>query len=487
MDTLKDILYKAGSVKVQGDTAVSVKGLTADSRAVQKDWIFIAVKGTQVDGHLYIDKAIELGASVIICMTIPFTFTPNVTYVQVEDSSHAVGICAANFYDNPSENIKIVGITGTNGKTTVTTLLFNLFTSLGYTAGLISTVVNKIGNREIPSTHTTPDPVSLQALLAEMVAAGSEYCFMEVSSHALVQKRTIGIDFTGALFTNISHDHLDYHSTFKEYIYAKKLLFDGLGKNAFAIFNEDDQNGEVMVQNCNARKRSFALKTMADYKARILENLISGLHLSIDGNEMYSQLIGQFNASNLLAVYAISQELQQEKFDVLTKLSSLSSVEGRFQQMTSEKHIMAVVDYAHTPDALMNVLKTIKTLRTGNEQVITVVGCGGNRDKTKRPEMAKIAAEFSDKVVLTSDNPRSEEPDEIIKDMAAGLDPVALAKTLQISNRKEAIKLACTLAQTGDIILIAGKGHEKYQDIKGVKHPFDDLETVETTFKLLNK
>ena len=264
-------------------------------------------------------------------------------------------------------------------------------------------------------------------------------------------------------------------------------MFDGLGKNAFAIFNEDDQNGEVMVQNCNARKKSFALKTMADYKARILENLISGLHLSIDGNEMYSQLIGQFNASNLLAVYAISQELQQEKFDVLTKLSSLSSVEGRFQQMTSEKHIMAVVDYAHTPDALMNVLKTIKTLRTGNEQVITVVGCGGNRDKTKRPEMAKIAAEFSDKVVLTSDNPRSEEPDEIIKDMAAGLDPVALAKTLQISNRKEAIKLACTLAQTGDIILIAGKGHEKYQDIKGVKHPFDDLETVETTFKLLNK
>lgn len=487
MKTLKDILYKAGSIAVKGDTTISVKGITADSREVKKHWIFLAVKGTQVDGHLFIEKAIDSGASVIICETMPSIVSVNVTYVQVEDSSHALGICAANFYDNPSENIKIIGVTGTNGKTTVTTLLYDLFTSLGYTVGLISTVVNKIGNRDIPSTHTTPGPVSLQALLAEMVKAGNEYCFMEVSSHALVQKRTEGIDFTGALFTNISHDHLDFHSTFKEYIYAKKLLFDGLSKNAFAIFNEDDQNGEVMVQNCKALKRSFALKTMADYKARILENLISGLHLSIDGNEMYSQLIGQFNASNLLAVYAISQELEQDKLEVLTKLSSLSSVEGRFQQMTSEKQIMAVVDYAHTPDALMNVLKTIKTLRTGNEQVITVVGCGGDRDKTKRPEMAKIAAELSTKVVLTSDNPRSEQPDEIIKDMVAGLDPVALAKTLQISDRKEAIKLACTLAQPHDIILIAGKGHEKYQDIKGVKHPFDDLETVETTFKLLNK
>ena len=487
METLKDILYKAGSVEVQGDTAISVKGITADSRAVQKDWIFIAVNGTQVDGHQYIDKAIELGASVVVCVTMPSEFEPGVTYVKVDDSSKALGICAANFYDNPSNNLKVIGVTGTNGKTTVTTLLFNLFTALGYTTGLISTVVNKIGDRDIPSTHTTPDPVSLQALLAEMVAAGSEYCFMEVSSHALVQKRTAGLDFTGALITNISHDHLDYHSTFKEYIYAKKLLFDGLGKNAFAIINEDDQNGEVMLQNCKARKRSFALKTMADYKAKILENLISGLHLNIDGNEMYSQLIGQFNASNLLAVYAISQELEQDKFEVLTKLSSLNSVEGRFQQMTSEKQIMAVVDYAHTPDALMNVLKTIKTLRTGNEQVITVVGCGGNRDKTKRPEMAKIAAELSTRVVLTSDNPRLEQPDEIIKDMAAGLDPVALAKTLQISDRKEAIKLACTLAQPHDIILIAGKGHEKYQDINGVKQPFDDFETVETTFKLLNK
>ncbi len=487
MKTLKDILYKAGSIEIQGNTNVAVNGITADSREASKDFIFVAVKGTQVDGHLYIDKAIGLGASIIVCTTIPANPLPHVTYVKVENSAHALGICAANFYDNPSENIKVIGVTGTNGKTTITTLLFNLFTELGYNVGLLSTVVNKIGKREIPSTHTTPDSVSLQALLATMVESGCEYCFMEVSSHALAQKRTSGIDFSGALFSNISHDHLDYHKTFKEYIYAKKLLFDGLSKSAFAIYNEDDQNGEVMVQNCNAKIRSFALKTMADYKAKILENLISGLHLNIDGNELYSKLIGQFNASNLLAVYAITQELEQDKFEVLTKLSSLNSVEGRFQQMTSDKQIMAVVDYAHTPDALMNVLKTIKTLRSGNEQVITVVGCGGDRDKAKRPEMAKIAAEFSNKLVLTSDNPRSESAEEIIKDMAAGLDPNAMAKTLQITDRKEAIKLACTLAQPMDIILIAGKGHEKYQEINGVKYPFDDFETVETTFKMLHK
>ncbi len=487
MKLLKDILYKAGSVSVNGDTNVELNGITADSRQVKTEWLFVAVRGTNVDGHHYIDKAISQGAKAIICVATPSELAPGVTYVQVEDSAYALGVCAANFYDNPSENIKVVGITGTNGKTTVTTLLHNLFTELGYTVGLLSTVVNKIGTREIPSTHTTPDPVSLQALLAEMSAAGCEYCFMEVSSHALVQKRTAGIEFTGALFTNISHDHLDYHNTFKEYIYAKKALFDGLGKSSFAVINEDDTNGEIMVQNCNARVKSFALKTMADYKGKVLDNLITGLHLNIDGNEVYSKLIGQFNASNLLAVYAITQELEQEKFEVLTKLSSLGSVEGRFQQITSENEIIAVVDYAHTPDALLNVLKTIKTLRTGNEQVITVVGCGGDRDKTKRPEMAKIAAELSTKVVLTSDNPRTEDPEEIIKDMVSGLDPVALAKTLQISNRKEAIKLACTLAQPSDIILIAGKGHEKYQDINGIKHPFDDLETVESTFKLLNK
>ncbi len=487
MNVLKDILYRAGSISVAGNTSVEVNGISSDSREVAKDWIFVAVPGTQVNGHDFIDKAISSGASVIICEVLPDSLDDAVTYVQVEDSSYALGICAANYYDNPSSNLKVIGVTGTNGKTTITTLLFNLFTALGYKVGLISTVINRIGNQEIKATHTTPNAVALQALLAKMVAEGCEYCFMEVSSHALHQNRTAGLDFTGALFSNITHDHLDYHKTFKEYIYAKKLLFDGLSKSAFAIYNEDDQNGEVMVQNCKARKRSFALKTMADYKAKILENLISGLHLTIDGNELYTKLIGHFNASNLLAVYAISQELEQDKMEVLTHLSSLSSVEGRFQQIVSDQEIIAVVDYAHTPDALMNVLKTIKTLRTGNEQVITVVGCGGDRDKSKRPEMAKIAAEFSNKVVLTSDNPRTEVPETIIMDMAAGLDPVAMAKTLQITDRKEAIKLACTLAQPHDIILIAGKGHEKYQEINGVKHPFDDLEAVQNTFKLLEK
>lgn len=487
MNNLKDILYKAKTTSVIGNTDIPVRGISADSRQIKPEWAFVAVSGTQVDGHDYIDQAISQGATAIICSDTPKNIKDGVTYVEVEDTAKAIGVCAANYYNNPSEDLKIVGITGTNGKTTITTLLYNLFTELGYKVGLLSTVINKIGTREIPSTHTTPDPVSLQQLLSEMVHEGCEYCFMEVSSHALIQNRTAGIKFTGGLFSNISHDHLDYHKTFKEYIYAKKLLFDHLPKTAFAIYNEDDQNGEIMVQNCSAKIKSFALKTMADYKAKILENLISGLHLTMDGNEIYSKLIGQFNASNLLAVYAVSQELEQDKLEVLTKLSSLSSVEGRFQQITSPKQIMAVVDYAHTPDALLNVLKTIKTLRTGNEQVITVVGCGGDRDKKKRPEMAKIAADLSNRVVLTSDNPRSEAPDEIIQDMAAGLDPSSLAKTLQITDRKEAIKLACTLAQPQDIILIAGKGHEKYQEIKGVKHPFDDLETIETTFKLLNK
>ena len=406
-----------------------------------------------------------------------------VNYVQVKNSRYAAGIIASNFFGNPSENLKLVGITGTNGKTTTATLLYELFVALGYKVGLISTVRNMINGVEVAATHTTPDPINLNKLLAEMVEAGCEFCFMEVSSHALHQHRVAGLEFTGAIFTNITHDHLDYHETFSNYIAAKKMLFDGLSSKAFALVNVDDKNGEVMVQNTKAKIISYGLKSMADRKAKILENNLTGLILNIDGQEVITRLIGSFNAYNILSVYAAAIELKEEKLQILTTLSNLHSPEGRFQFFKTPNNILGIVDYAHTPDALDNVLSTIHELRTGNEKLLTLVGCGGDRDKTKRPEMARIAAEGSDKVILTSDNPRSEEPQQIIEDMKKGLNPVTVRKAVTILDRSEAIRTACMLAQSGDIILVAGKGHEKYQEIKGVRTPFDDMEILTANLK----
>jgi UDP-N-acetylmuramoyl-L-alanyl-D-glutamate--2,6-diaminopimelate ligase len=483
MKLLKDILYKAGLEEVSGTTNLAVSGIVFDSRKVKKDSLFIATRGTNVDGHAYINKAIELGALAIVCEEYPETLLENITYVKVKDTAFALAIIASNFYDNPSEKLKLVGVTGTNGKTTTVTLLYNLFKQLGYTVGLLSTVKNKIQNEVIPSTHTTPDAVALNELLSKMVEKGCQYAFMEVSSHAVVQHRTTGLTFAGGVFTNITHDHLDYHKTFDEYIKAKKGFFDKLGDEAFALTNKDDANGKVMLQNTSATKVTYALKSVADHKCRIIENHLNGLLLNIDGQELWVKLIGNFNAYNVLAVYSVAILLKQDRTNVLTALSLLNAVEGRFQQIKSTSGIIGIVDYAHTPDALKNVLETIKTIRTGNEQVITLIGCGGDRDTSKRPVMAKIACELSNKVILTSDNPRSEDPEEILNQMQAGIDPVEMKKTLRISDRKEAIRTACTFAKPGDIILIAGKGHENYQEIKGVKHPFDDYEILKETIK----
>lgn len=487
MKLLKDILFRARIQEVVGSTNVAVEHLAMDSRQVQPLTLFVAVPGVTVDGHQFISTAIEKGATAIVCERIPENPLSHVTYVKVLNSAEALGYIASNFYDNPSEKIFIVAVTGTNGKTTTATLLYELVRKLGYKAGLLSTVVNKINAKILPATHTTPDAVSLNKLLSEMVEAGCNYCMMEASSHALHQHRLTGTIVKGALFTNITHDHLDYHQTFNEYIKAKKILFDTLPSTSFAIVNNDDRHSEVMLQNCKAAKKTMALQSMADYKAKVLENSFSGLHLFIDNQDLYTQLIGGFNAYNILAVYAACVELGMDKLEVLTALSTLNAPEGRFQYIKSSTGITAVVDYAHTPDALKNVLKTIKDIRTGNENIITLVGCGGDRDKTKRPEMARIAAEFSDRIILTSDNPRSENPDTIIQEMKEGLDPVMMKKTLSITDRREAIKLACTLAQSSDIILVAGKGHEKYQEIGGVKHPFDDFETVKETLTTLDK
>ncbi len=487
MKLLKDILFRARIMNVIGSTNVAVEHITMDSRAVKPFSLFVAVDGVTVNGHNYITKAIEAGAVAIVCEKMPEEIIENITYVQVQSSSESLGIVADNFYDNPSQQIKIVAVTGTNGKTTTATLLFRLLRKMGRKAGLLSTVVNKINEKEIAATHTTPDAVSLNSLLRDMVNEGCEYCFMEASSHALHQNRLAGIKISGAIFTNITHDHLDYHKTFNEYIKAKKILFDSLPSSAFALTNRDDRLGDIMLQNCNACKRSYALQTMADYKAKVIENSFGGLHLTLDGQEIYTKLIGSFNAYNLLAVYATAIELGLDKTDVLIALSALEAPEGRFQYIRTHTGIIAVVDYAHTPDALENVLHTIKDIRTGTEQVITLVGCGGDRDKTKRPQMARIAALLSDKVVLTSDNPRSENPDTIINEMKQGLELSLAKKTLALTDRREAIKLACTLAQPGDIILIAGKGHEKYQEISGVKHPFDDYTIAGETLNTLEK
>ena len=486
MRLLTDILYKAGLEEIIGTTNVAVSSLTFDSRKVKKDSLFVAVRGTVVDGHNFIAQAIEAGAIAVICEELPENKIENITYVKVKNAGHALGIIASNFYDNPSQKLKLVGVTGTNGKTTTVTLLYNLFKSLGYTVGLLSTVKNKIHNEELQATHTTPDAIALNELLSQMVEKGCQYVFMEVSSHAIAQHRVSGITFAGGVFTNITHDHLDYHKTFDEYIKAKKTFFDNLSEDAFALTNKDDANGMVMLQNTKAHRVTYAIKTAADHKCKIIENHLSGLLLNIDTKEVWVKLIGTFNAYNVLTVYSAALLLKQDTTNILTALSTLNSVEGRFQYLKSETGIIGIVDYAHTPDALKNVLETIKGIRTGNEQVITLAGCGGDRDAAKRPVMAHIACEFSNKVILTSDNPRSEDPEEILNQMLKGINPVDAKKTLRIADRKEAIKTACSLAKQGDIILLAGKGHEKYQEIKGVKHPFDDFEILKETLKILN-
>lgn len=486
MKLLKDILYRTGIEEVVGSTNVAIENVCIDSREAKKFSLFIAVRGTLTDGHAYIEKAIEQGALAIVCEELPKELKKEVNYVQVKNSRYAAGVIASNFFDNPSQSLKLVGVTGTNGKTTTATLLYELFKALGYKVGLISTVRNLINDTVVAATHTTPDPINLNRLLAEMVDAGCEFCFMEVSSHALDQHRVAGIEFAGAIFTNITHDHLDYHETFSNYIKAKKMLFDGLSSKAFALVNVDDKNGEVMVQNTKAKIVTYGLKSMADRKAKILENNLTGLILNIDGQEVITRLIGSFNAYNILSVYGAALELKEEKLQILTTLSNLHSPDGRFQFIKTENNILGIVDYAHTPDALENVLSTIHELRTGNEKLVTLVGCGGDRDKTKRPEMARIAAEGSDKVILTSDNPRSEDPQAIIDDMKAGLDPVLKKKAVTIIDRAEAIRTACMLVQPGDIILVAGKGHEKYQEIKGVRTPFDDMEVLTTNLKQIH-
>ncbi len=487
MKLLTDILYGVSLREVAGPTNVAVESVVFDSRQVTSYTLFVAVKGTVVDGHEYIEQAVKSGAIAVVCEEMPEHTESHVTYVKVENSAEALGICAANYYDNPSDELKLIGVTGTNGKTTCTTILHALATKLGYKCGLISTVVNKIGQEEIQATHTTPDAVGLNKLLSEMLEAGCDYCFMEVSSHAVDQHRIAGANFSGAAFTNLSRDHLDYHGTIENYIQAKKAFFDGLKTDSFAVTNMDDLHGEVMVEDTRARVVSYGLNGVADVKGKVLENQFSGLVLSVDNNELWSKLIGKFNAYNLLLVYAIAKELEWDQLQVLTIMSEIESVDGRFEYIKTPNNITAIVDYAHTPDALENVLKTIADIRTGNEQVITVVGCGGDRDKGKRPMMAEIACKMSNKVVLTSDNPRSEDPDQIIQDMMAGVDAAEKRKVLSIINRKEGIRTACSLANDGDILLVAGKGHEKYQIIKDEVLPFDDMAVLSETLKMMEK
>lgn len=478
MKLLKDILYGCRLIDVKGSTNTAIEHLTNDSREIRSFSLFVAVRGTVTDGHSYIESAVSKGAVAIVCEELPEEMDPEVTYVKVDDAAKSLGFIAANYFDHPSEKVKVIGVTGTNGKTSCTTLLYKLFRLLNKPSGLLSTVVNRINDRKIPATHTTPDAIRLQSLLREMADQGIEYCFMESSSHAIHQHRVTGVKFAGAVFTNITHDHLDYHGTFNNYIKAKKGLFDMLPSSAFALVNNDDNHSEVMVQNCKGRHRTFGLKTMADYRAKVLENQFTGLHLTIDGKDLYTKLIGGFNAYNLLAVYAVAIELGMDQLDVLTSMSMLGNVDGRFEHLKSAEGITGIVDYAHTPDALKNVLETITDIRSGNEQVITVVGCGGDRDTTKRPIMAQIAAEYSDRVILTSDNPRTESPEAIIQDMQKGLDPIGSKKSFAITDRREAIRMACSVADANDIILIAGKGHEKYQEINGERLPFDDLEVL---------
>jgi UDP-N-acetylmuramoyl-L-alanyl-D-glutamate--2,6-diaminopimelate ligase len=487
MKALQNILFGVKLREVVGATQQEIVGLQIDSRKITPGAAFVAIKGAQSDGHDFIQTAIEKGATVIICEQKPMELNPAITYIMVEHAQEAVAIMAHQFYDEPSTKLKLVGVTGTNGKTTVATLLFKLFNELGYTCGLISTIENHIGKTIVPSTHTTPDPIQLNALLNQMVEAGCTHVFMEVSSHAIHQHRITGLHFVGGAFTNITHDHLDYHQTFEAYLEVKKTFFDQLPSSSFALTNLDDKNGAKMILNTKAKKITYALHAPANYKGKILENLLSGLVMQINDIEVHCRLIGTFNAYNLLTVYGIAIALGEKAQDVLVILSALTGAEGRFDYIVSQENIIGIVDYAHTPDALENVLTTIAKLKKGNETVITVVGCGGDRDKTKRPIMAQVACDLSNKVFFTSDNPRSEDPNEIIKDMEQGLSSAAKRKYINIVDRKEAIKAAISFAKAGDIILIAGKGHEKYQDVKGVKHDFDDKQILENLFKELAK
>lgn len=487
MTVLKDILYKVTLEKIVGDTSVAIHNIEFDSRKVGLNDVFVALKGTLSDGHQFLKMAADKGALAIVCEQLPESFINGITYVQVPDTHKALAIMAANYYDNPSEALYLVGVTGTNGKTTIATLLYQLFTKAGYATGLLSTVNIKVANKSYPATHTTPDSLTINRYLREMVDQGLAYCFMEVSSHGIDQKRTEHLKFAGGIFTNLSHDHLDYHKDFKSYRDVKKSFFDALPKSAFALTNFDDKNGPVMLQNTKAKKYTYALKSLADYRAQILENQFNGMLLKIDNQELWVKLIGHFNAYNLLAIYATADLLGLERIETLKLMSTLESVEGRFQYAVSNSQITAIVDYAHTPDALKNVLETINTIRTGNEAVITVVGCGGDRDAEKRPKMGLIASLLSTKVIFTSDNPRSEDPEAIIAAIERGVPAEHFKKTLSITDRKQAIKTACQMAHAGDIVLIAGKGHETYQEVKGKRFDFDDFKIVNQMLTDLNK
>jgi len=484
---LKDILYNVTIDKVIGNTSVAITNIEFDSRKVKFNDVFVAINGVASNGHDYIKKACDLGAIAIVCEVIPKEIVNGITYVQVEDSQAALAIMAANYYNNPSEGLQLVGVTGTNGKTTITSLLYQLFKAAGFKVGLLSTVKIMVDDTRYEATHTTPDSLTINRYLNEMLDAGVDFCFMEVSSHGIHQKRTEGLQFTGGIFTNLSHDHLDYHQNFAEYRDVKKMFFDQLPKTAFALTNVDDKNGKVVLQNTKAKKYTYALKSIADYKVQILENQFNGLLLKLNNNELWVKLIGNFNAYNLLAIYATAELLELEALETLQIMSTLESVDGRFQYLVSEKNITSIVDYAHTPDALKNVLNTINTIRTGNEELITVVGCGGDRDVTKRPMMGNIAASLSTKVIFTSDNPRSEDPTAIIEAVEKGVPAEYYKKTLSITDRKQAIKTACQLAKDGDIILVAGKGHETYQEIKGERFDFDDFKIVTELLNSLNK
>ncbi|WP_281989409.1 UDP-N-acetylmuramoyl-L-alanyl-D-glutamate--2,6-diaminopimelate ligase [Aquimarina aggregata] len=487
MIELKDILYKVAINVVVGNTTVNINKVEFDSRKVKQEDVFVAIRGSVSDGHKFIEKAIDLGAKAIVCEKIPLNRIEEVTYIEVEDSNTALAIMASNYYGSPSVNLKLVGVTGTNGKTTIATLLYQLFKKAGFKVGLLSTVNILVDTKEYKATHTTPDSLMINYYLKEMNEAGVEYCFMEVSSHGIHQKRTKGLAFAGGIFTNLSHDHLDYHNTFKEYRDVKKMFFDGLSSSAFALVNKDDKNGAFMLQNTKAKQYSYALKSYADYRGQILENSLEGLLLKLNDNEVWAKLIGSFNAYNLLAIFGTAELLGLETLEILQLLSDLRSVSGRFQYLISEEKITAIVDYAHTPDALKNVLETINDIRTNNENLITVIGCGGDRDKMKRPVMGNIAARLSNKAIFTSDNPRTEDPAQIIEDIEKGIEPQDYKKTLSITDRKQAIKTACQLAERDDIILIAGKGHETYQEINGNRIDFNDFEIVKQELKKLNK
>ncbi len=487
MIALKDILYKVSINAVVGNTSVAVNKIEFDSRNIGSDDVFVAIRGSVSDGHDFIEKAINQGANAIICEKIPEITVGGITYIEVEDTQSALAMIASNYYGTPSENLKLVGVTGTNGKTTIATLLYQLFKKAGYKVGLLSTVKILVDSKEYKATHTTPDSLTINNYLKEMNDTGVEFCFMEVSSHGIHQKRSKGLTFAGGIFTNLSHDHLDYHNTFKEYRDVKKAFFDDLPANAFALTNKDDKNGTFMLQNTRARQYTYALKSYADFRGQILENSLEGLLLKLNDHEVWTKLIGSFNAYNILAIFGTAELLGLETLETLRLLSDLKSVSGRFQYLISDNKVTAIVDYAHTPDALKNVLETINDIRTNNETLITVVGCGGDRDKMKRPVMGNIAARLSNKVIFTSDNPRTEDPDQIIEDIEKGVEPQDYKKTLSITDRKQAIKTACQLAETNDIILIAGKGHETYQEINGERIDFDDYKIVEEELKKLNK